>query len=153
MSFANTIFNWLGYARYNTVKPSATNGAAVELQATQHGELKVAVNYADTLWSYPAGVDSERIEKVTNGKIHRIWGENQSGSLKYFFIFNTNARPSNGATGQLHVLTVPAGSSFQIDFSPRPRTCSVGIYWGISTTQATFTYDASADFSVAVEYE
>lgn len=46
MAWTDTLFNFLGRGRYNTVSPSPVNGDSVELQVTGDGSLKVATTGA-----------------------------------------------------------------------------------------------------------
>jgi hypothetical protein len=102
-------------------------------------------------------VKSEAVVKASAGKVHGIMGRNTGGSARYLFLFNHAAgggsRPSNASTGEMFVpIKVPAGDAFSLTLE-RPRSFATGLYWGISSTDSTFTYDAAATFAVAVEYE
>ncbi len=157
MSWTDTIFKFLGRARYNTITPSAASGELVEAQCDANGRLLVSTQPINSNWQDAGVATSERVVKASAGKIHQIFGRNTGGADKYIFIFNHNAgggsRPVDGSTAEIFVpIRVKAGEFFSIDVV-RPRAFSVGLYWAISSTDATFTYDATGTFVVTAEYE
>jgi hypothetical protein len=157
MAWLDTVFKHIGLARYNSVKPALTNGETCEAQCDANGRLLVNTDASDTSWSDAGAVAAERVVKASAGKIHGVFGRNTGGSARYLFLFNHAAgggsRPSNGANGEMFVpIKVPAGDAFSLTFD-RSRAFATGLYWGVSSTDSTFTYDAAATFAVAVEYE
>jgi hypothetical protein len=152
MSWLDTVFKYIGYARYNTVTPALSSGQTSELQCDATGRLLVNNLTIDTLWNDAGAAAAERIVKSSAGKVYQIFGRNTGVATKYFFLFNANARPSNGSTGELFVpLKVDAGQTFVLTVE-RFRSFTTGLYWGVSSTDGTFTYDAAGAFCVATEY-
>jgi hypothetical protein len=157
MAWLDTVFKFIGLARYNTVTPALSNGETSELQCDANGRLLVNTQGTTTSWQDAAAAASERVVKASSGKVYQIIGRNTGGSDRYLFIFNVSAvggsRPANGATGELFVpIKVKAGEAFSLDL-PRPRAFGTGLAWCVSSTDATFTYDAAGAFVVAAEYE
>lgn len=157
MAWTDTIFKFIGLARFNTITPSLTNGQTSELQCDERGRLLVSTQPVNTLWSDGGIAASERVVKGTAGKLHQIFGRNTGGADKYIFLFNHAtsglSRPANGSTAHLFVpVKVKAGEAFSIEL-PRARGFSVGLYWGVSSTDGSFTYDAAATFEVSAEFE
>jgi hypothetical protein len=152
MAWLDTVFKFIGYARYNSVTPALSSGQASELQCDSAGRLLVNNLNIDTLWNDAGAAASERVVKGGTGKVYQIFGRNTGASTKYIFLFNANARPANGSTGELFVpLRVEAGQTFVLTVE-RFRAFTTGLYWGVSSTDATFTYDATGAFCVATEY-
>lgn len=157
MSWLDTVFKFVGHARFNTLTPSLTNGETCEAQCDERGRLLVSTQPINTLWADGGIAAAERVVKGTSGKLHQIFGRNVGGDDKFIFVFNHPSagagRPADGATAHLFVpIKVSAGASFSLDL-PRVRPFSVGLYWGVSSTDGSFTYDASATFEVSAEYE
>ena len=157
MAWADTIFKFLGLARYNATPPSLTDGANCEAQCDSSGRLLVNPGAINTTWADGGTAAAEKVVKAAPGKLWQIFGRNTGGSDKYIFIFNHAAsggsRPSNGSTAALFVpVKVKAGEAFSITLD-RARTFSTGLYWGASSTDATFTYESGATLVVSAEYE
>jgi hypothetical protein len=153
MAWLDNVFKFLPFLRYNSVTPTLVNGDTSEAQCDASGRLLVNTQPANTIWQDSGAAVTEKQVKNAGGKLHQIFGRNTGGSDKYIFIFNSLTRPGNGATGQLFCpVKVKAGEAFSIDLV-RPRAFSTGLFWSVSSTDATFTYDATAAFQVAVEYE
>lgn len=157
MSFLDTIFKFTPFMRRNTVTPSPANGDLVELQSDDAGRLLVNAGSTSTVWS-DAGSSAvaEKVVKASGGKIWQIFGRNAGASAKYLFVFNHAAsgagRPTNGGAPLFLPIKVEAGATFSLELA-RPRAMGTGIYWGISSTDTTFTYDSGGTFLVAAEYE
>lgn len=157
MAWLDTVFKFISYARYNTITPALTNGQTSELQCGSDGRLLVNTQATNTLWSDSGVSSAERVVKASAGKIHQIFGRNTGAADKFIFVFNHAlsgaSRPTNGSTANIFVpVKVKAGEAFSIDL-PRSRSFASGLYWGVSSTDATFTYDATGTFAVAAEYE
>lgn len=157
MAWTDTIFKFIGLARFNTITPSLANGQTSELQCDDRGRLLVSTEPVSTLWSDGGISAAERVVKNTAGKLHQVFGRNTGGADKYIFFFNHAAsggsRPTNGSTAHIFVpVKVKAGEAFSIEL-PRARAFSIGLYWGVSSTDASFTYDATGTFEVSAEYE
>jgi len=157
MAWTDTIFKFIGLARHNTITPSLTNGQTCEAQCDERGRLLVSTEPVNTLWSDGGIAAAERVVKGSAGKLHQIFGRNTGGSTKYIFIFNHatsgGSRPANTSTAHMFVpVKVQAGEAFSIEL-PRARAFSTGLYWGVSSTDASFTYDSGATFEVSAEYE
>lgn len=153
MAWQDTIFKFLGLARYNATPPTLTNGATSELQVDSSGRLLVNPGATSTTWADGGAAAAEKQVKASAGKLWQIFGRNTGASTRWIFIFNATARPSNGSTAALFTpVRVAAGESFAIVLD-RSRAFSTGLYWGISSTDATFTYDSGGTFVVSAEYE
>lgn len=157
MSWSTTVFNFLAKARFNTITPSLQNGDLCEVQMDANGRLLVSTQPVNTSWSDGGPAVAEKVIKGSAGKVHQIFGRNTGASDRFIFIFNHAAggvsRPANGSTAALFVpVKVKAGEAFSIDL-PRARAFSVGLYFAISSTDATLTYDSTGTFVVAAEYE
>ena len=153
MSWLDTVFKFISYARYNTVTPSLTNGQTSELQCGPDGRLLVNTLSVTTLWDDAGAPAAEAIIKNAPGKVYQVIGRNTGGATRYFFLFNSATRPSNGSSGEMFIpIRVLAGESFSLSID-RARDFATGLYWGVSTTDGTFTFDAAGVFAVAVEYE
>lgn len=154
MSVLDSVFKWLGHARYNATAPTLTDGSQGELQCTKDGRLKVDIaSTGATVWSSPGAATSERVVKASTGTIYRLMLTNTGASDVHVFLFNAAARPLNGSTAEIvPPLKLTPGGSGEIDFELRPFAASVGIYWGASSTAGTFTYDSGATILVATEY-
>lgn len=158
MAWLDTVFKFIGLARFNVVTPALTNGQTSEFQCDSSGRLLVNAQASNTYWSDGGVATSERVVKNTAGRVHQIFGRNTGVTDRYVFVFNHNAsgagaRPANGSTAHLFVpVKVKAGEAFSIDLD-RSRAFATGLYWGASSTDATFTYDGTATFEIAAEYE
>lgn len=157
MAWTDTIFKFIGRARFNTITPSLANGESCEAQCDSSGRLLVSTQPVNTLWADAGAVASERVIKATSGKLHQLFGRNTGASDKYLFIFNHassgTGRPADGSTAEMFVpVRIKAGEAFSIEL-PRAREFATGLYWAVSSTDATFTYDAAGTFAVSAEYE
>ena len=157
MAWTDTVFKFLGLARYNTVTPALSNGQTSEWQCDAQGRLLVNNQSIATVWNDAGAAAAEKLIKSQAGKFYSVRGRNTGGSTRYLFLFNHAAaggsRPVNGSTGELFFpIAVAAGASFEFAIE-RARAFATGLYWGVSSTDSTFTYDAAATFRVAVEYE
>jgi hypothetical protein len=157
MAWLDTVFKFIGLARYNTITPALSNGQTSEFQCDASGRLLVNPLSPATSWSDSGAVTSERVVKASAGKLYQVIGRNTGGAAKYLFLFNHAAaggsRPSNGSTAELFVpIKVDAGQSFSLTIE-RSRAFATGLYWGVSSTDATFTYDSGGTFAVSAEYE
>jgi hypothetical protein len=157
MAWLDTVFKFISYARFNTITPALTNGQTSELQCGADGRLLVNAQATNTVWSDGGVSTSERVVKAAAGKVHQIFGRNTGGTDRFIFIFNHaqsgGSRPANGSTAAMFVpIKVKSGEAFSIDL-PRARAFATGLYWGVSSTDATFTYDATGTLVVAAEYE
>lgn len=153
MAWTDTVFKFLAMARYNAVLPSLTNGASADFQCDASGRLLVNAGAINTTWADGGASVAERQVKASAGRLWQIFGRNTGGSPLWIFIFNATARPANGSTAALFVpIRVAAGESFSVVLD-RARAFSTGLYWGISSTDATFTYASGGTFVVSAEYE
>lgn len=163
-NFSQTIFNWLGLARYNAVLPSAANGEAVELQATNRGALRVNVENATACAG--DGVGTWVFNPNTSGTLIAsgllVNGAANLGFLDFYIgtgnttimVFDATSLPANGTAPKLRMYgaTGPANlwKSFRdggngIDFS-------LGIFVACSSTNTTLTYDSTKAIAVAACY-
>lgn len=157
MAWTDTIFKFIGLARYNAITPTLTNGDTCEAQCDSSGRLLVNAGAINTTWADSGAAAAEKVVKASSGKLWQVFGRNTGASAAYVFIFNHaaggGARPANGSTAQMFVpVKVAAGEAFSVEL-PRARAFSTGLYWAASSTDATFTYDAAATLVVSAEYE
>lgn len=157
MSWLDTIFKMTPLLRRNTITPVVQNGQTSEMQCDADGRLLVATQSPNTLWADGGSAAAERVIKASAGKLYQVFGRNTGGADKFIFLFNHAAsgasRPANVSTAQMFVpIKVKAGEAFSIDLR-RARAFSTGLYWGVSSTDASFTYDAAGAFEVSAEYE
>lgn len=157
MAWIDTIFKFLGHARYNAITPSLTSGETVEAQCDERGRLLVSTEPINTQWADSGVATAERVVKGSPGKLHMIFGRNVGSSDGYVFVFNHAAagagRPANGSAAYLFLpIKVGTGEGFSIEL-PRARGFSQGLYWGVSSTDSTFTFASSARFTISTEYE
>lgn len=157
MSWLDTIFKMTGLMRRNTITPVVQNGETSEMQCDDAGRLLVSTESPNTSWSDCGASSAERVIKPGAGKLYQIFGRNTGASDRFIFIFNVAAggasRPANGATGELFVpIKVKAGEAFSITLD-RARAFTTGLYWAVSSTDASFTYDSAGTFEVSAEYE
>lgn len=150
--FTTTIFQWMGFARYNTSPQVTANGQPQELQSDVNGNLLVNVasyggaspaSWTDTVNTY------QQVVKNAAGKLYSMSGSNEGTTKRWIQIFDAVAVPSNGAVPKMQ-LAVFAGGTFSIDL-PRGRAFSSGIVWAISSTTASLTIDNAATFFVNAE--
>lgn len=163
-NFSQTIFNWLGLARYNAVLPSAANGQAVELQSTNQGALRVNVENASAVAYGNSG--SWVFNPNTGGTLIAsgllVSGAANLGFLDFFIgtgsttimVFDSVTLPVDGTAPKLR-LSAAAGpanlwKSFRdagngIDFS-------LGVFVACSSTAGTLTYDNTKAIAVAASY-
>jgi hypothetical protein len=154
MAWLDTVFKYVGLARYNSITPSLTNGAASEFQCDSEGRLLVNSQVATTSWNDAGTPAAERVVKSASGKFYQMIVHNTGASTRWLFVFNATARPSNGSSGEMFTpIKVLAGeyASLTVD-RDRARAFATGLYWGASSTDSTFTYDAAATFANATEY-
>ena len=153
MSWTDTIFKFLGRARYNTITPNLANGDSCEAQCDANGRLLVNTGALNTLWSDGGISAAERSIKSAPGRLYQVFGRNVGGSDRYLFFYNATARPSNGSTAHIFTpIKIAAGESFTL-YLDRPRSFSVGLYWVISSSDGTLTFDAAATFQISAEYD
>lgn len=157
MSLLDPIIQWMAHGRFNTTEPTYTDGQQAELQTTSNGRLKVEASFGASegtkLWNLPGVATSERVVKNTNGQLYRILVSNPGASAVFLFVFNSNARPSNGSTAEIvPPIAIAAGGDAEISLDLDPYDATVGIYWGASSTHDDFTYDAAATLKVATRY-
>ena len=153
MAWLDTIFKFIGYARYNAITPNAANGEAVELQCGPDGRLLVSTEPINTTWADGGAAAATKTVKAAAGKLHQVFGRNTGGSDRFIFFYNATAKPSDGSTAHIFVpVKVKAGEAFSIEL-PRPRAFSVGLCWAASSTDNSLTYDAAGSFQVSAEYE
>lgn len=159
MAWLDTVFKFIGIARFNTITPALTNGQTSELQCDEQGRLLVNAQVRTTSWNDAGAVAPERVVKATAGKVYQIIGRNTGGSTRYLFVFNHAqsgvSRPANTSTAEMFLpIKVLSGEAFSLTVDrDRARAFATGLYWGVSSTDKTFTYDAAGEFAVAVEYE
>jgi Tfp pilus assembly protein PilX len=153
MSWFDTIFKFIGNARYNTITPTLTSGQLAEPQCDQAGRLLVSTQPINTSWSDGGTSAATRTVKSAAGKVYQLLGRNVGASDRYLFFYNAASKPADGSTAHLFVpLKVKAGEAFTLAFS-RARPFSVGLCWVASSTDGSLTYDGAALFQVTAEYE
>jgi hypothetical protein len=160
-SFVQTIFKWLGLARYNATRDTFTDGDACEMQCDQYGNLKVAIaddGASTTTWDVlptvaPIGVDEGLVYSGAGKRVMSAYGLNYGADKIYLMFFDAIAQPSASAVPFLAPLPIEAGAAFSISF-PRgsKEFSSAGIYWVASSTANVLTNLSTATLAIEVEY-
>lgn len=156
MSWADSIFKFFGFARYNTVAPTPAAGEAVELQADGQGRLLVAIGGAAFT---PAGA-----MRVTEDPAGLVWATSaagagaSSGTLKstggtFFALYATNGGATDtwlhicdGTTRLAPPVKVAAGATVSIEFNGG-RAFAANLTW---SALAGAAYSSSADGAAAL---
>ena len=163
-NFSQTIFNWLGLARYNAVLPSAANGQAVELQSTNQGALRVNVENTTAIAYGNAG--SWVFNPNTSGTLIAsgllVSGAANLGFLDFYIgtgsttimVFDAVTLPTNGTAPKLRAFaaTGPANLSKVFRDSGNGIDFSLGVFVACSSTNTTLTYDNPKAIAVAACY-
>jgi len=163
-NFSQTIFKWLGLARYNAVLPSAANGEAVELQATNRGALRVNVENATDVAYGNAGTwvfqPNTSGTLVASGLL--VNGAANLGGLDVYvktggttlMVFDAAALPSNGTAPKLRVYLQagPVNVAKVFRDAGNGMPFSTGIFVACSSTDTTLTYDNTRAIAVAACY-
>ena len=163
-NFSQTIFNWLGLARYNAVLPSAANGQAVELQSTNQGALRVNVENTTAIAYGNAG--SWVFNPNTGGTLIAsgllVSGAANLGAIELFIgtggttimVFDAVTLPTNGTAPKLRfsATTWPANISNVFRDSGNGIDFSLGVFVACSSTTGTLTYDNTKAIAVAACY-
>jgi hypothetical protein len=163
-NFSQTIFNWLGLARYNAVLPSAANGEAVELQATNRGVLRVNVENASAVAYGNAGTwvfnPNTGGTLIASGLL--VTGAANLGGIDLYIgtgsttvmLFDATSLPANGTAPKLRMFaaTGPANLTKCFRDTGNGIDFSTGIFVACSSTNGTLTYDNTKAIAVAACY-
>ena len=148
----NTMFEWLGHARYNATPPSTQTGQPVELQCDAQGNLSVNVAaYGSSNWYDSSGLRAQGIIATAPARLASFHASNENRSAKmWLMLFNKASLPN---TGDIPVYQIPmlAGWDFTMNLRA-PRLFGAGISWGASSTAGSYTAAPSALFWLNVEY-
>jgi hypothetical protein len=163
-NFSQTIFKWLGLARYNAVLPSVANGEAVELQATNRGVLRVNVDNVTDVAAGNAGtwVFSPNTSGTLIASGLLVTGAANLGAVDVYvktggttlMVFDATSLPANGTAPKLRIY-LPAGpvnvaKVFRDAGNGIPFT--TGVFLACSSTDTTLTYDNTKAIAVAACY-
>ncbi len=98
------------------------------------------------------GLATSGIIKATPAVFLEVNGVNNSGSTRYFQLFNSATVPADTATPFCVPVPVPANSAFSMRFESG-LFLSTGLVWASSSTLATKTITLVADMWVTVTYK
>jgi hypothetical protein len=148
-----TMFQFLGFARYNTTPPTTLNGQPTELQCDAQGNLNVNLagygGSAASLWF--DGMGFQGIAKNAPGKLGTVYASNEGSAGKvWLMIFDKPTNPANGDVPKVQ-LPLAAGEDKLWPFR-QPRAFALGIVWGVSSTPGVYTALTTAQVWMNVEY-
>lgn len=98
------------------------------------------------------GLATSGVIKAFPGTIFEIIGTNNSGSTRYFQLFDSATVPADTALPTVAPIAIPAGLSFSIKFGAGVVFTS-GIAWCSSTTLATKTVTGVADVWITATFQ
>ena len=92
--------------------------------------------------------------KASAGAVYKVYCYNKNAATRFFQIHNKATAPVNTDV-PVEVFPVAANSALLIDIAfwgATGRTCSTGVSWAFSTTEATLTLGTAADVTSSVGY-
>lgn len=95
------------------------------------------------------GANNAGVYKSTAGSLFSLYIKNINAATRYFLIIDKATTPVNGDT-PLHSFTVPANGLLFVDTSllgSNGISCTTGIAWAFSTTEAIVTLASASDLS------
>lgn len=153
MGFSDTIFQWLGLARYNGALPSLVDGSTGELQCDAHGRLRVVTLEEDagaTDWTDATALGASGTIRGSKGVLYQVFGSNEGANKRWLQLFDATTTPTNGTIPRFVIPVDPAKTfSFALGHG---RPFALGIRWAVSSTAATLTLDSGATFWVNAEH-
>ena len=84
---------------------------------------------------------------------YEVVGFNNSGSTRYFHIYDSATVPADAAIPAMTPLAVGAGGTFSYNFSQAGLALASGLSWASSTTVATKTITGAADMWVTITHK
>lgn len=92
--------------------------------------------------------------KASAGQVFSVYCRNTTGAARYFQLFNQTTVPADGVAPTYSFL-VPASGYIVLDgafFGADGQNFATGIYWCVSSTEATKTIGATTDCTTAIHY-
>jgi hypothetical protein len=92
--------------------------------------------------------------KASAGAVYKVYCYNKNAATRFFQIHNKATTPVNTEV-PVESFPVAANSALIIDstfWGASGRTCSTGVSWAFSTTEATLTLGTAADVTSSVGY-
>jgi hypothetical protein len=147
MAWTNVVFNWKGSARYQLTLPTLADGQLGELQCTQRGLLRVAVESTvepeaslsvRALPGAGLAASSGTIASAA-AELLEVHGHSETNTACYLMFFDAAANPANGAVPK-QKMRIPADCPmFSLTLTLKPVAYATGIRWAVSTTPDTLT--------------
>jgi len=100
------------------------------------------------------GAENQAVLKASAGAVYKIYCYNKNAATRFFQIHNKATAPINTEV-PVESFPVAANSALIIDstfWGASGRTCSTGVSWAFSTTEATLTLGTAADVTSSVGY-
>lgn len=138
----------------SSAPPVLTGNGFAHIQINANGALLVSTSPAPS--SPTSAYDSAALAtgdviKAAAGNLIRIFGFNNSGSTRYFQLFDAAAVPADGTVPDWLPIQVPTLQPFAMDLGAG-LGFSLGISWASSSTLATKTITGAADMWVSAQY-
>lgn len=76
------------------------------------------------------------IVKADNGRVYKITGQNASAAAKYLKLYNKATAPAVGTDTVVETFSLPASSTFDIDFGDIGLYFDTGIGYGLTGANA-----------------
>jgi hypothetical protein len=118
--------------------------------------LAITANQIPAFTNSPTnlGAVNQAVLKASAGAVYKIYCYNKNAATRFFQIHNKATAPVN-ADVPVEVFPVAGNSALIIDsafFGASGRTCSTGVSWAFSITEATLTLGTAADQTSSVGY-
>lgn len=151
---ATTIFQWMGFTRYNTSAPVNTNGSTCELQSDVNGNLKVAVSTTAPLGTSftTSGTPGDGALMASGARtLYRLTCVNEGTAKLWLFVFDATTKPSGTPASVCIPLPVFPSSVGELVY-PNGRKFNNGIYVALSSTYGVFTDATGGLFTYEAEW-
>lgn len=115
------------------------------------------VNALGPTINFSTGQDSLAIAGTNGAKVQALWGYNRNAAQRYLQLFDATGLPANNTVPLLSI-DVAAGAAFNLvltdpaDPPPSGLGVSLGIVWGVSSTEGVLTA-AGGPFTVHTRYQ
>lgn len=157
VDFFESVFNFLGQARYWISPPPVADGASSELQCDSRGRLLVNVAASvdpgatgtRTFYSTDSAGASAGLIAGQAKDLVEIVAQNMTGNVRFLQIFNRTLAPSAGQEPDV-VYRVEANGFINRGYQSLPRRFAAGIFWVISTDHDTYVTTTDKFFVEAV---
>jgi hypothetical protein len=130
-----------------------TANAGIDLNTSA---LALTANQIPAFTNSPTnlGTVNQAVLKASAGAVFKIYCYNKNAATRFFQIHNKATTPVNTEV-PVESFPVAANSALIIDstfWGASGRTCSTGVSWAFSTTEATLTLGTAADVTSSVGY-